>query len=204
MNTRSTHICLSCLTMIQTQASAAFACVLTVAGFWNYATSVPATAIFCVLYGLIGGTQLAGQLASIGEMLGKDQKNCAGSWMGMMWIIAAPFAVTGPTIGGEIRKRYGLRAVGYFSTACFVLAAFFFLGAALSERHMKMETTGARGQSSSDQATDAESLQLKSGAACRSCNAQGHHETGEEQEEIEDWQNRNYLQFGIRCHSAKS
>ena len=115
------------------------------------------------------------QLSSITSMLPRNRQNCAGSWMGVMWVICAPFAITGPTIGGELKKRYGLREVGYFSVGCLVVAMGCLGGSALSERRRKRTTQdmGEEGHSGEEYG-DEELPKLEASNDCRPCQIQGH------------------------------
>ena len=95
--------------------------------------------------------------------------------MGVMWVICAPFAITGPTIGGELKKRYGLREVGYFAVGCLVVAMGFLGGSALSERRRgrTMQGMGEERQSGEEH-EDEEVPKSEASNDCRPCQIQGH------------------------------
>ena len=93
----------------------------------------------------------------------------------MLWILCAPFAVTGPTIGGELRGKYGLRSVGYFSTVCFTLAFLALVATAMNERRCK----GDQGKAVASQYRaganeDENDLGLEKSRSCNACDLQGH------------------------------
>ena len=155
----------SWLAPLWTQTCAAGIGVVSIIGFWNFAQGVATTAIFCVLYGIAGGCLLGSQLSSITGILTKARHNCAGSWLGMMWVVSAPFAVTGPTVGGELRGKYGQQVVGYFSTACFAVASLSLGASALNERQRKRDQ---------HQSGDEKDIRLEIQRRCDPCIVQGH------------------------------
>ncbi|WPG97845.1 MFS general substrate transporter [Acrodontium crateriforme] len=70
--------------------------------FWPFIENVPAAICFNVFYGLLSGAVIGLPPASISYILGDQQQDRFGQWMGMTYAIAAPASFLGPVLAGLV------------------------------------------------------------------------------------------------------
>jgi len=75
---------------------------------WTFAPNVSAAIAFVVLFGVVSGAVIGLPPASVANVLGKNKarQTKLGQWTGMMYTVAAPFALTGPVIAGHLITQY--------------------------------------------------------------------------------------------------
>jgi len=113
---------------------------------WTCAKKLAAAIVFVILFGAFSGSVIGLPPASMAFILGPSEDGQArlGQWTGMMYSIAAPFALTGPLIEGYIIQRYGYNFVTIqcFSGACFLMSALLMASARLLSNHRRAERLG--------------------------------------------------------------
>ena len=60
--------------------------------------------------------------SGVASIIPEEYGDSLGMWTGMMWSICSVFALTGPPIAGEVAKRGGINAIGYWC-GCNLLVA---------------------------------------------------------------------------------
>ena len=114
---------------LNVHASVTFIASLLVLLLWTLANSTEAAVVFVVLFGTVSGAVVGMPAASIACILGPRRQDHAklGHWTGMMYTVAAPFALTGPVIAGYLLRSYGhmnsFLAVQMWSGICLFLSA---------------------------------------------------------------------------------
>jgi MFS family permease len=86
-----------------------FAASILVLLLWTTAKTVPAAIAFVVVFGIFSGAVIGLPPASVAYILGPDPvaQSRLGQWTGQMYSTAAPFALAGPVIAGNLISRYG-------------------------------------------------------------------------------------------------
>ncbi|KAF2157876.1 MFS general substrate transporter [Myriangium duriaei CBS 260.36] len=102
---------------------------------WPFANTVPSAIAFVLLFGAFSGSVIGLPPASMAAILGPSREAQAklGHWTGMMYTVAAPFALTGPFIEGWFIKRYNYNylTIQMFSGGCLMTAALLMVAARL-------------------------------------------------------------------------
>lgn len=104
---------------------------------WTFANKTGTALAFVILFGVVSGAVIGLPPASVADILGHDpvQQSKLGQWVGMMYTVAAPFALAGPVIGGYLISQYGtFLTVQLWSGFCLFLSGAFMLAAILSRR----------------------------------------------------------------------
>lgn len=73
-------------------------------GLWTTSSTLSSTLAFIITFGVLSGAVIGLPPASVAHILGPShtQQQKHGQWTGMMYTVAAPFALTGPVIAGTI------------------------------------------------------------------------------------------------------
>jgi MCP family monocarboxylic acid transporter-like MFS transporter 10 len=114
---------------LNVHASVTLIASLLVLLLWTLAKSTEAAVVFVVLFGTVSGAVVGMPAASIANILGSSRRDHAklGHWTGMMYTVAAPFALTGPVIAGYLLRSYGhmksFLPVQMWSGTCLFLSA---------------------------------------------------------------------------------
>ena len=92
---------------------------------WTFAKNLPTALVFVVLFGAFSGSLIGLPPASMAYILGPSAQHRLGQWTGLMYSMAAPFALTGPVIEGYLITRYGQNylTLQLFSGFCLFMAA---------------------------------------------------------------------------------
>jgi len=105
--------------------------------FWTFSTTTNAALAFVILFGMVSGAVIGLPPASVADILGHcpTQQAKLGQWTGMVYSIAAPFALAGPVIGGYLMTKYKtFLAIQLWSGGCLFLSGMFMIGAIYSKR----------------------------------------------------------------------
>ncbi|TKX18907.1 MFS transporter-like protein 163 [Elsinoe australis] len=93
---------------------------------WSTARNLSGAIAFVVLFGAFSGSVIGLPPASMAAILGpgKEEQARLGQWVGMMYTVAAPFALTGPVIEGYFIQRYGYNffTIQFFSGGCLLFS----------------------------------------------------------------------------------
>jgi len=114
---------------LNVHASVTLVASLLVLLLWTLAKSTETAVAFVVLFGTVSGAVVGMPAASMANILGPSRQSRAklGHWTGMMYTIAAPFALTGPVIAGCLLRSYGhmksFLPVQMWSGTCLFLSA---------------------------------------------------------------------------------
>jgi MCP family monocarboxylic acid transporter-like MFS transporter 10 len=80
---------------------------------WTLTNTQGTAVAFCVLFGAVSGAVIGLPPASIAFILGRSdplKQAKLGHWTGMMYTMAASFAMTGPVIVGYLYGEYGIQS----------------------------------------------------------------------------------------------
>ncbi|KAF2399993.1 MFS general substrate transporter [Trichodelitschia bisporula] len=93
---------------VHVHAVVTFVSAILISCLWIFCPTRAGTLAFVVLYGAISGSVIGLPPASIAHILGhsRDAQSKLGQWTGMMYTVAAPFALTGPVIAGFLISKY--------------------------------------------------------------------------------------------------
>lgn len=83
--------------------------------FWLLDLNEASVTAFCVLLGILAGAMFGLPASGVAHIIPRKHENSLGLWTGMMWSSCAPFSLLGPLIGGLLRQRYGLNAIGFWA-----------------------------------------------------------------------------------------
>lgn len=114
---------------LNVHAGVTFIASLLVLLLWTLANNMEAAVAFVVIFGTVSGAVVGMPAASIACILGPRRRDRAklGHWTGMMYTVAAPFALTGPVIAGYLLHSYGhmesFLTVQLWSGTCLFLSA---------------------------------------------------------------------------------
>ena len=114
---------------LNVHAGVTFIASLLVLLLWTLANSTEAAVAFVAIFGTVSGAVVSMPAASIAYILGPRRRDRAklGHWTGMMYTVAAPFALTGPVIAGYLLRSYGhmesFLTVQLWSGICLFLSA---------------------------------------------------------------------------------
>ena len=97
-------------------------------GMWTNVKSVAGAYAFVILFGAFSGAVIGMPPATIGHLIKHAPSvdhSRMGHWTGMMYTIAAPFALTGPVIAGYLIDKYNLNflTVQLWCGFCLLLSA---------------------------------------------------------------------------------
>jgi len=107
---------------------------------WTFAPNVSAAVAFVVVFGIMSGAVIGLPPASVANILGKNKtrQTKLGQWTGMMYTVAAPFALTGPVIAGHLITEYDTYVTVQLWSGCSLFIAAICLTLGVWELH-KME-----------------------------------------------------------------
>jgi MFS family permease len=94
---------------------------------WTLARSVSSALAFVTIFGAVSGAVIGLPPATVANIIhrspGVDQSRL-GQWTGMMYTLAAPFALTGPVIAGHLITKFdSYLTVQLWSGTCLFLAS---------------------------------------------------------------------------------
>jgi MCP family monocarboxylic acid transporter-like MFS transporter 10 len=111
---------------------------------WTFSTTTGTALSFVILFGMVSGAVIGLPPASVADILGHCPTQQAkvwsvstqiriltniqqlGQWTGMMYSVAAPFALLGPVIGGYLITKYNtFLTIQLWSGSCLLLSAEF-------------------------------------------------------------------------------
>ena len=88
---------------------------------------------FCVLFGVSLGAIIGLPASAIAYIIPPEHIDSLGAWTGTMCSFCSIFALAGPPIAGQLVKRCGINAVGYWARVNLLLASVL-VGTALWEK----------------------------------------------------------------------
>jgi MCP family monocarboxylic acid transporter-like MFS transporter 10 len=104
--------------------------------WWTLANSVGAAMGFVVVFGAVSGAVIGLPPATVANIISRSpgvDHSRLGQWTGMMYTMAAPFALTGPIIAGYLITKYDKYiTVQMWSATCLFLASLCLLAAMIS------------------------------------------------------------------------
>jgi len=109
--------------------------------WWTFAKTVSSAMGFVIVFGAVSGAVIGLPPASIANIIksspGVDLSRL-GQWTGMMYTLAAPFALTGPVIAGYLISKYDTYiTVQMWSGSCLFLASLCLIASWISARRME-------------------------------------------------------------------
>lgn len=96
-------------------AISCFAAALIVLLLWPLAQQESHAIVFCVLFGILGGSLFGLPASVVAFILPKQLNDSLGAWTGIMWALSSIFALIGPPTVGRLVKRYSIESVGYWT-----------------------------------------------------------------------------------------
>ena len=96
-------------------AISCFAAALVVFLLWPLAQEESHAIAFCILFGILGGSLFGLPASTVAYILPKQLSDSLGAWTGIMWALSSAFALIGPSIVGQLVKRYSIESVGYWT-----------------------------------------------------------------------------------------
>ena len=105
---------------------------------------------FCVLLGILVGAMFGLPASGVAYLIPKEHKKSLGLWTGMMWSSCAPFSLLGPLIGGALRQRYGLDAIGFWAGLNLLVASILQILAHWASNNVKREDPNSESPSPSE------------------------------------------------------
>ena len=103
-------------------AISCFAAALVVFLLWPLAQQESHAVVFCVLFGVLGGSLFGLPASGVAFILPKHLGDSLGAWTGIMWALSSIFALIGPPIVGQLVKNYSIESVGYWTGANLLVA----------------------------------------------------------------------------------
>lgn len=117
-------------------AISCFAAALVVFLLWPLAQQESHAVLFCVLFGVLGGSLFGLPASGVAFILPKQLGDSLGAWTGIMWALSSVFALIGPPIVGQLIKRYWIESVGYW-TGVNLLVAGALISIAIWMKHLE-------------------------------------------------------------------
>ena len=96
---------------------------------WPLAQRESHALIFCVLFGILGGSLFGLPASGVAFILPTELADSLGAWTGMMWAMSSLFAVVGPPIVGQLVKLYSAESVAYWTGTNLLVAGGWIAGA---------------------------------------------------------------------------
>jgi MCP family monocarboxylic acid transporter-like MFS transporter 10 len=91
---------------------------------WVFSHSLEPALVYAILFGAFSGSVIGLPPASMAAILGPDRQSKLGQWTGMMYTMAAPFALVGPVIAGHLVTKYETYlGVQIWSGMCLLLSS---------------------------------------------------------------------------------
>ena len=104
-------------------AISCFAAALVVLPLWPLAQQKSHAIVFCVLFGVLGGSLFGLPASGVAFILPKQLGDSLGAWTGIMWALSAPFALIGPPILGQLVKCCSINSVGNWTGVNLMVAS---------------------------------------------------------------------------------
>ena len=105
-------------------AGSCFSAALVVFTLWPLARDENHALVFCVLFGILGGSLFGLPASGVAFILPTDLADSIGAWTGIMWAMSSVFALVGPPIVGELVRLYAIESVAYWTGVNLFLAGF--------------------------------------------------------------------------------
>ncbi|KAL8816764.1 MAG: hypothetical protein Q9223_004279 [Gallowayella weberi] len=96
--------------------------------FWPFATNNAGAIAFCTLFGILGGSMLSLPASGVAYLIPDSRHSHVGQWTGMMWSSVSIFALIGPLIAAQLRRKFGMDAVGYWTGATLLVTSVLLAG----------------------------------------------------------------------------
>ena len=103
-------------------AISCLAAALAVFLLWPLAQQESHAVVFCVLFGVLGGSLFGLPASGVAFILPKHLGDSLGAWTGILWALSSIFALIGPPIVGQLVKNYSIESVGYWTGANLLVA----------------------------------------------------------------------------------
>lgn len=116
---------------------AGFVTALSIMLFWPLNLNEASVTAFCVLVGTLTGAVFGLPASAVAYIIPREHIPSLGVWTGMMWSSSAPFSLLGPLIGGALRQRYGLNAIGFWAGLNLLAASIFQMSAHRAKNTVK-------------------------------------------------------------------
>jgi MCP family monocarboxylic acid transporter-like MFS transporter 10 len=117
--------------------------------WWTLASSVGAAMGFVVVFGAVSGAVIGLPPATVANIISRSpgvDHSRLGQWTGMMYTMAAPFALTGPIIAGYLITKYdNYITIQMWSATCLFLASLCLLGAMVSANRIEKRSSRMAG-----------------------------------------------------------
>ena len=117
-------------------AVSCFGAALVVFLLWPLAEQGSHALVFCVLFGILGGSLFGLPASGVAYILPSELADSLGAWTGIMWAMSSIFALVGPPIVGQIVKQYLIESVAYWTGVNLVVAGVL-IWMAIWMRHLK-------------------------------------------------------------------
>ena len=96
-------------------AVSCFGAALVVFPLWPLAHDESHALVFCILFGVLGGSLFGLPASGVAFILPTDLADSLGAWTGIMWAMSSVFALVGPPIVGQLVGSYTIDSVAYWT-----------------------------------------------------------------------------------------
>ncbi|KAF2672523.1 MFS general substrate transporter [Microthyrium microscopicum] len=131
---------------LNTHCLVTFLSSLLVLIWWPLMSDITQAVAFTIVFGAISGSVIGLPPAVVADLLGPNRIQQLGQWVGMMYALAAPFALIGPVIAALLITTYETYlTVQMWAGVSLFLSSGFMLASIISRRRERQRRVGSSG-----------------------------------------------------------